>query len=222
MNSFFDRIYVINLDRDLSRRENILKQFAKHHITNYTIFSATDKLQVSLADMAKELKWAYPGNTFYCEPTCSCSGSGHELSEGQMACHLSHYRVWCDIIQNNYSKCLVLEDDLMLVDDANQIFDELLPQIPQDWNFIQLGHAEMIYSGGVRGFIPIKSAFAQTHCYAITHGCAEIFKKHTFPIRAAVDGYIAHFMSPLIKGIYVSTLNLGYNGSLNNNFKSQI
>jgi GR25 family glycosyltransferase involved in LPS biosynthesis len=135
MDTFFDKIYVIHLDKDIERKQSIEVQFQKHNITNYLFFPAVTKLNIDKEKFKEDKLWAYPNNTFHCQRTCSCGGKGHELSEAQMACHLSHHNVWLDIVQNNYENCLVIEDDLVLINDVNEVFTAMMEHWPKIWDF---------------------------------------------------------------------------------------
>lgn len=54
----------------------------------------------------------------------------------QTAGKLSHQSV---ISQLNTSKALILEDDALFVDDFQQRFDEVMPDLPNDWDVFYLG-----------------------------------------------------------------------------------
>lgn len=64
IDSFFEKIYVINLEEDKDRKNSIIEQFKKYNIQNYTIFQATDKNKINLEEFINNKLWAYPGNNF--------------------------------------------------------------------------------------------------------------------------------------------------------------
>lgn len=68
------------------------------------------------------------------------SGSDH-LSALQIACSISHMQVWRLIIERNIDAALVLEDDARLANDLPGIIDDVVAQLPSDWDIVRLCRA---------------------------------------------------------------------------------
>ena len=53
---------------------------------------------------------------------------------------------------------------------------------------------------------------------------AKILINNTYPLRAAIDGYLAHFMinKGVLKEVYISSKNYGINGSIKKHYKTTI
>ena len=227
MNNYFDKIYIINMKESINRKIYMTEQMNKFNITNYVFQNAVVGEDISKDSFKEKKLWAYPGNEF-CESTCSCSGNGHDLTKIQIAVHLSHYSIWEDMLKNNYKKCLIFEDDVNLTDENNK-FEDIIREVPDDWEFIYYGHSQKINNGNSidinnHYFKKLIRGINESHMYAITNDAAKILVENTYPIRAAVDGYFAHFMinKGVLSNIYICKLMLGTNGSLCGQFKSTI
>jgi GR25 family glycosyltransferase involved in LPS biosynthesis len=107
-----DHIYCINLERSPERRENAQIQFDREGL-EVEFFKATDgKLEAS-----KDLF----------------------ISKSEWGCADSHIRVWRDIVYNGYDTALVFEDDISLDADFKYKLDKIMNELPQDWDFVNLG-----------------------------------------------------------------------------------
>ena len=109
INNYFDKIYIINLERSPERRDMIISQMKKYNITNFIFAPTIDGKYLDKNKLKENNEWAYPGNKL-CNNTCSCRGKGHNLSAGQISLHINHYNIWRDMVNNNNKKCLILED----------------------------------------------------------------------------------------------------------------
>jgi GR25 family glycosyltransferase involved in LPS biosynthesis len=91
-----DKIYIINMDKDIKRMKKLNKKM-KNIGLNYTRITG-----VVGSDIYKNY------NT--------------KLNPGQLGCLLSHQNVLKDAIKNNYNNILVLEDDVIFHKDFHNIF----------------------------------------------------------------------------------------------------
>ena len=126
MNIFFDKIYAINAPWSTERKSFIINQFDKFHIKDYEIVEAES---VDHGELKREQKLAYPGNTFHCDESCTCSGKGHGLSRGNVSLSVTNYKIYKDIIKNKYQNCLIIEDDCIFTDEMKK-FDEIIKEVP--------------------------------------------------------------------------------------------
>lgn len=224
--NFFDKVYIINLKRSPDRKNNMIEQLNKYNITNYFFIDTIDGQDVDTEDLKRTKKWAYPNNDF-CSNGCSCRGKGHSLSNAQLSVHINHYNIWQNMIENKYNNCLILEDDCVFTDEAFN-FDKIVDYIPKDWQILFLGHVHRIGSGNSieinDKFWKVTKHIPESHIYGITRECAELLVKNAYPLRAAVDGYLSHFMinNKVINNAYVSKTNYGLNGSLQKIYKTTI
>jgi len=219
INHFFDKIYIINLSHSVQRKQKMIEQFKKYNITNYKFFLATDKSSINTDELKNSNNWAFPGNNFYCSDECTCNGNGHELTKSEIAINISHDRVYHDMISNNFSNCLIMEDDCFFTDEILN-FDKIIQDIPKDWELVYFGNTEFISPTST---VDIQNSYFKkcfgipcVHMYAITKNCAIKLSSNMYPLRAAIDGYIHRFIieKNIIHNSYVCTKNLGINGSL--------
>jgi hypothetical protein len=112
INTFFDHIYCINLDRRPDRWEKCLQEFEKHGIENVERFSAVD------------------GNTL--------EVSSH-LLKGEIGIIESHKRILNDAKNNNYNNILILEDDVEFHSNFTELFSSIQYEIPLDFDMIYIG-----------------------------------------------------------------------------------
>lgn len=167
--------------------------------------------------------YAYPGNDF-CSNDCTCLGKGHELSEGMVACMMSHHNVWKDIVDKNYKRALIIEDDIILKDDCIEIFNKTIKEIPDNWQLLYPGFilTNMKYLINDKSYLKIDEGLAGTYCYGIKLKTSKLFSSLTYPVRAASDGFIAKIVSKKLDNIYVFKNRIGEHGSNINIFSSSI
>jgi glycosyl transferase family 25 len=225
MQQYFDQVYVINRKCDLERLENIKKQFDLVGL-KFKVFEATDKTDLNEQELKDSQIWAYPGNTFYCKTNpCSCSGNGHELSTGQLACAISHSRIYEDIIKNNIYKALIFEDDVILHENFVTFMNKLIDQCKQvEWHLVYFSvnnnHHQTL---GNPKLYKTNFGFSGTQMYAVTFEGAQILQNNVYPIRAAADGFLDYFIIKQSKlHAYVSSINMCLNGSINKLTQSTI
>jgi GR25 family glycosyltransferase involved in LPS biosynthesis len=221
INTFFDKIYVINLSYSVERKKSMIEQFEKYKIKNYVFIEATDKNTLNFDELI-EKKIVHSGN---CPLDCTCGGKGnHVLGNGNIALSISHYRIYCDIIENGYDKCLILEDDCIFSDEMNN-FNDIKNYIPEDWELLYLGNDKFISSNTTSniGNSYFLKCFGVpcTHIYAITNNSAKLLSKNIFPIKSAIDGFLHRFIieRKILKNVYICNKSFAINGSVENLIK---
>ena len=227
----FDKIYIVHLKRLVDRKKLIEHQLSKFNIdkSKVVIVDAVDKLNLNPDELKKEEKWAYPGNTFWCNNViindrgdkCWCEGKGHPLNRGQFACQLSHIKVYEEIVKNKVERALVLEDDFFFNDNIHEQIDEYFKYVPQDWELLYLCQSH--YKSQHRHntdinnpyFIKRKRGCAYTTMYAIKLSAARDLFNDAFPMRAAADGYLSSLVdrSYKIKNAYITKEDFCKNAS---------
>ena len=112
LKKYFDKVYVINLDRRPNRLEIFNTQISKYFINNIDRFSAIDGSTV----MPNKIP----------------------LLSGEIGVLLSHLEIIKECKKNNVKNVLIMEDDVYFTDEAKKL-DEYLSLIPSDWDFIYFG-----------------------------------------------------------------------------------
>ena len=126
IDSFVDKIFVINLDRDVDRWTSMVEQFKKHSIENY---ERVPGVLVTSAD-GFQLWGAHFGD----------DSSLYDV--GSVGCLLAHKKALRLAQARNYRRFLVLEDDAILCDDFGERFGAAIQTITEKnlyWDLLYLG-----------------------------------------------------------------------------------
>jgi glycosyl transferase family 25 len=113
MNNFFDRIFCVNLDSRPDRWKSAVEEFEKHSLQVERI-PGIDGSKMNL-DFPPEIK------------------------EGAVGCALSQFFAIKYAKQLGLNNFLLLEDDIQFEDNINNIFDEYVKEVPEDWDMLYLG-----------------------------------------------------------------------------------
>lgn len=105
------KVYFINLERAVERRKHMEEQALRLGIDSVRI-EAVDGQRLSPSECAR---------------VCPSIGRTHQLAPVEVACFLSHRKVWLQIADGSESHGLVLEDDLLLSSDFRDF------TMSQDW-----------------------------------------------------------------------------------------
>lgn len=97
---FKDNVWYINLDRDVERNENVIKQFDKLKIKakRFSAINGNDDEIVNEEFNKKNTK----------------------ITKNEIACTLSHRRIWEDIVKNKTPWTLIFEDDIYIPEEITQ------------------------------------------------------------------------------------------------------
>ena len=139
INDYFDKIYCINLDRRTDRWEDIcLPQFKKLGL-EVERFSAVDGLTLDLPH----------GHRYNCELA---------------GCH-SHLNALQKAKDDGVDKLLLLEDDVVFIENVNERFNEVINNVPTNWEYLFFGgnHIEG-FSGVAPGVVKINRSYAIHAC----------------------------------------------------------
>jgi len=62
-----------------------------------------------------------------------------ERKDGRLGCIKSHLEILKYAKKNNLNNVLIFEDDVMFLNDVNGVLDNVVKQLPVDWNLLYLG-----------------------------------------------------------------------------------
>jgi GR25 family glycosyltransferase involved in LPS biosynthesis len=121
LDNYFDRIFYINLQRDTVRNSELVKQFSRFSITNYERFEAIELIELPASEkyrnfIKKDLKYIL----------------------GQLSCKASHIECIKIAKQRNYSKVLILEDDVIFLDNPNHLLMHNQDTL-REWDMLYFG-----------------------------------------------------------------------------------
>jgi GR25 family glycosyltransferase involved in LPS biosynthesis len=145
LNSYFDKIYCINLDKRSDRWKECQKEFQKINI-EVERYSAFDGNKIKNVE-----------NLFV----------GHFEKAGQFGALISHLNIIKKAKELEISSVVILEDDVVFCDDFNQEFNLGMNEIPENWDMIFFGsnhiHPPIKISNRI---CKLQRAYS-AHCYVI-------------------------------------------------------
>lgn len=146
LNSSFDKIYCINLDKRTDRWSDCQKEFDKQNII-VERFSAVD------------------GKTVKQIPS---------LLPGQIGCLISQLSVIKKAKESNLSSVLIMEDDVQFCDDFSNQFGECMNLVPDNWDMIFFGANHIQRPSKINEKIYKLNYSYSAHCYAIRNTVFDI------------------------------------------------
>ncbi len=117
-----DNIYVINLEKDVQRKDSMKSRLSQFGIDPIFINGVYGK---KLTENEK-----YAECTRFCAKFCT---------NGAIGCALSHKKAWTRVIENGDQDAIIMEDDVVLHPDHRAILSRVLTKLPTDWDFVYLG-----------------------------------------------------------------------------------
>ncbi len=128
INQFFDHIYVISLERETDRHEGVDKLLDG---LDFSYFYGVDKKTLVLDELIDE-------GIYDEEETIALHPENKPMNTGQIGRSWSHRMVYEDMIENNFERVLILEDEVMPNRNGLSLLDESLNQLPEDWELLYL------------------------------------------------------------------------------------
>lgn len=130
LNQYFDQIYVLTLPHCSDRQKNVEKVLAG---LDWQFFWGTDKKQLNLD--------SEEGNKLYDDMLHRQTKRTHRsMNIGEVACALSHKRIYQDVLEKGYQRVLIMEDDVLPEIEKLAHFGQVAKQLPQDWELLMLGY----------------------------------------------------------------------------------
>lgn len=117
------KIYFINMKQNIDRWEKIKNK----KLPNIHRYEGINGKKVNPQDLIND----------------GLLSEGHELLPGQIGCALSHLAVMSKIKNQREKYGLILEDDVMVPDNFEKIFDDLKEYFPEEWDIIFLGGCDI-------------------------------------------------------------------------------
>ena len=137
MNSFFDKIFIVNMKQDINKRLRMLELLDHNNITNYEFIDAVDG-----ADSAHD---GFFENQQHISMWEKMHNKKHIHNRGELGCLLSHLHILEIAKSRGYTKWLHLEDDVITHKQLNTLFKPFIEQAPEDWDIIYLGTTQAFW-----------------------------------------------------------------------------
>jgi GR25 family glycosyltransferase involved in LPS biosynthesis len=165
---YFDKIYYINMDKDVKRNENVLRQFEQYNIKNFKRISG-----IKYEDNLHE----YLFRNFI--------KKDEKYIKGHLGSRLTHKSIVEDAKANNYKRILIFEDDFKFLKDPNQLLKSNHQTINDDWDFL--------YFGGLVEPM-FRNQIVEVHAYALAQ---KVFDDIIYMVEASgmeIDNFYAKIM----------------------------
>jgi glycosyl transferase family 25 len=108
--------YVINLKKDVERKETIKKHFKEHDIS-FNIFEAVNGLDLDLEKLRAEK---------------TLKDKERPLTKGEIGCYLSHIEIWKKFLSSDKKYCLIFEDDVQLCENFKKKINVTLRELDKN------------------------------------------------------------------------------------------
>jgi glycosyl transferase family 25 len=179
INNFFNKIFVINLQRCSDRKNHVEKIMSEQNV-DFDFVEAVDgeaefKDHEYYVDFLKK-------NCYNC--------NNWNQSKAQLGCWLSHIKIWEKIVAENIESCLILEDDFLF--NKNASVEETLKDLPKDWNIFMAGYGSAQISDVINDNIVRLTTPSCTHAYALKYEAAKIILDNCYPLMGALDSFTGH------------------------------
>ena len=109
IDTFFDKVYVLNLHKRSDRLQLMKKRLAFCEIDEYEVFGATD------GSVMKKV-WESMQNPYFKNPN-------------YLGCAISHLSIYRDAVEKGYGRILIIEDDCRINANANKNFQEIFSKV---------------------------------------------------------------------------------------------
>ena len=132
IDNYFDKVFYLNLDKDVERNNKMVQQLKKYNITNYERISATQ-----LDEIPNYQYW----RNFNVELL------SERYIKGQLGCRNSHWRAIEASFLRGYNRVLIFEDDVIINEDPNQVLENN-KDLLNEWHMLYFGGVEEHHFGG--------------------------------------------------------------------------
>lgn len=206
-------IYIIFLERDYRRKQNIYLNILPY-IRNYIVFSAFDYVKNDIKTFLKKHNMKV-----------NC-----KLFRGQIACLISHYKIWINIVKNNRNDTIILEDDAVINSNFMNKVKEIKRELPIDYDLVYFFYNNKLKNEQYKEYKEekldkqfIRSAYPTygTVGYMISNKCATKLLEHFKNVDSTVDDMLAKMLvSGKIKTFFSKNILVKTIGDISDKDKS--
>lgn len=201
IDNYFDKIFYINLRKDVERNNNVLSQFKEFNINNFERFEAIECHEVPERNLWRNFL-----------------EEDDKYVKGSIGCRESNLAIIRLAKERKYKRILILEDDILMVQDPSEIMKI---------NEGSIDIADMFYFGGsiesnLRGQV------VESFAYAVKEVLYDDILNMAVPSGMEIDNFYAKIIQHMTyiknrSGRYNVALLHPFNSiTINENFKSNI
>ncbi len=170
-----DKIFIINMDKDIERYEKCKQQLMNYNITNYERYAAINGSKLTIKE--KESITTNIGNII--------------ASSSMIGCGISHINLWKKIVNDGINKTIILEDDFIFKKDFLNKFNDIYKYAPDNYDMIfltdNLFHNKNFKFNDINSHFYKQFLISQTLAYIITIDGAKKLLKHINKITYHID-----------------------------------
>lgn len=133
LNTYFDHVFVITLDRAKNRQQEIIKELNKYNI-GFSFIDGVDGHQLDIETLENQNIYNKKQNF---EKTKML------MTKGEIGCALSVLKICNKVVEENLNSVLILQDDIRILSENWNHCSQLLANVPENWDLIYLGHSQM-------------------------------------------------------------------------------
>jgi GR25 family glycosyltransferase involved in LPS biosynthesis len=164
MNTFFDKIFYVNLAKDIDRNEHMISQFKEFGITNYERVDAD-----TYPSIPDKVLWR------------NFIKDNDKYVLNQLGCRQSHLKAIQIGKNRGYKRILVFEDDVIFLNDPSEILR---------MNTRTIEVADMFYFGGL--IEPhFRNQLVEAHAYCVTDKIMDDILQMAVPSGMEIDNFYA-------------------------------
>ncbi len=130
LQSFFDHIYVITVESATDRQAKMTEHLEG---LKFTFFIGAYKKDFSIDELIA-------AGVYDEEKTKQLHRMGKPMNTAQISSAWSHRLVYEDMLQNNYQRILILEDDTVPNREGLSKLQEMITELPQNWELWYLDY----------------------------------------------------------------------------------
>ncbi|EAJ0636716.1 glycosyltransferase family 25 protein [Campylobacter jejuni] len=185
------KVFIINLERSLDRKEYMQKQIQKLFEKNPSLKNKLEFIFFKAIDAKNKEHLEFKDHF----PWWGSWVLGRELSDGEKACFASHYKLWQECVKLD-EPIIILEDDVEFSDEflnnGVEYIDELLKS---KYEYIRLCYLfdKRLYFLNESGYYLSFEKLAGTQGYVLQESAAMKFLKYAKNWIYAVDDYMDMF-----------------------------
>lgn len=130
LQSYFDKVLVLTVPRFKERQQKVKQRLEG---ISFEFFFGTDKNELTPEFISRHYNYDKKNSL-------AVSYTFKPLNSGEIACSLSHRNIYQAMIDHNWKRVLVFEDDVVPVTDKLALVKDCLKELPEDWELFYLGY----------------------------------------------------------------------------------
>jgi len=130
LQSFFDHIYVITVEAAVERQARIKEELLG---LDFTFFIGAYKKDFTIDELIE-------AGTYDEEKAIQLHRFNKPMNTSQIGQAWTHRLVYEDMLENNYNRVLILEDDVIINKEGLARMEEMISQLPSNWELWYLDY----------------------------------------------------------------------------------